>query len=1196
LDAWRVKLLNILVPEYELIPVRTDSLPPKFVTQAEYEEMRGNGLDIERECVFAHASAPAVFGKESEAGAREDDKQNMSVRSTQGLTFRTMALSCSEMDAAVSRVHGQRIVALSRSKGQLYVVCPGGLLDPLAIELMTEWRCHSAAAIRGVESMPIKKPEIALPTWKLSGEERAMDKYLREKVAFSDTVTDLDGRPDEYEKMLVKPDSAPQVIKLGNGGDVNPLDAVEAFWRTRFHFCAIDAYLEVIPDRDEFRAAVFQLLASAWDSDLRVGRTKRLRPKTASVTVVGSSLRVDDPELPADYHPAPSGGTDHEQRRDWRIPGIARWFGCQGKKKPRTLKKREGRYLIPFADVALVAELCGISVLVVNTKGHFVDCSIGARQPTSVLRVFTLDGEHLTVRTDLSLSVVVSSGTYRGLVTDSLEVVQAGKYRTCFLSELPLFRKGYLLGVPSRSQLRSEPVLRAEPGNQGIKVRLPDLPTPPKTPPPSFNEQAKTRLGAFHDKLTAARRVFREQQRESLVILDSCAGTFLDADRPVDPDPSRDNPGGVRYARTYAEWKKNRLVDEYCGMVLDDIADDHSLDPRRENTTLDRQFILAERPLIPGCDDIDLVNTQTRLAHLKDVGQDLDGMLDQMLDDLDRESDWSDCSTVRNLDVGYWPTLVPVPPSPYGHWHTLRANEHEPILGGYMAKPDIKVEPVITDKIRFGTDAFRLADFIDPSAAFISGPRLNEAMPVLGTRVDTNVRVQFEGFLGLSKTKSGRLKIAPDKQTMSITPGFGNWFDNTVAESLVCTDRLGRQGRPRITQEGNNFADLCAYEFFYSSLMPEYVRNQEEVNALVHRANMQGFQRNYHGRADREESEGSANRLVFSIKPQFKPLKSDKLRLDKGGQGLLQSPASVNLEYMGFIRATNLMFKQMLGKGVMFETLQPIAEFRKELTQQLRTLPESARVAIADGETWDAQQNPMTLRAERTLHRLIRGVSDEMDQFFSIIEQYYEVRKDLPYIMFGILSGSSGGAKGSGFLDTLFGNTILQFMLSSRIIRGFGDAVSVGKGDDYLKAQSGLYVDTGQRVAVKKLLGMSISVDIADGGEFCGEVVSRAGMFPSITRTALKACASKAKDYKQFTEHQISWRDKVREWKECGLDETIGHTSQAERIAPEYVELCAAFVESMGHINEAQWRSVTTCRSQQQFSTPGASGYLYPVC
>lgn len=485
-------------------------------------------------------------------------------------------------------------------------------------------------------------------------------------------------------------------------------------------------------------------------------------------------------------------------------------------------------------------------------------------------------------------------------------------------------------------------------------------------------------------------------------------------------------------------------------------------------------------------------------------------------------------------------------------------------------------------KLRLGTDAYRLASLVDPSGASDSS-MLNEVGPVAGFKEKTNVKLNWEGFI-FDRTKAGKLKRRESKAYRSFLPGMGNHYNNSPVESLIASQRVGRRERKAVlSAEAKFYADQVVEKTFREGWLKRYIPNRERCNAKIEEAIRALKSRNYHGRADSELSKTWEPRLTCANKDQFKPIKNHKLDLMKGGQVLLQSPPTVNEQYIAWMRVQAMIFKDRMQDDVFTDDYESPAAFRTRFNRAVKELPKGSQVAIVDGERWDSQQNEVTRYMEMRFHSLLGAVD-------TTIKEYFQVRGNLKFVMFGIFQGVTNGEKGSGFLDTKLGNTMLQAMVSNQVITGCGPKVVGIKGDDYIRIQTAVREDPHEVVKVKRLLGMKLNIDVGLGGEFCGNSVSRAGMYPSITRACIKAIAAKAKDYKMFTEHQQAYRDKIKEYQDVGLEECITFSAFAEKVSRAYVEACLAILNSLAHINRVQWEASTKKRVNPTFFLNDAHG------
>lgn len=483
-----------------------------------------------------------------------------------------------------------------------------------------------------------------------------------------------------------------------------------------------------------------------------------------------------------------------------------------------------------------------------------------------------------------------------------------------------------------------------------------------------------------------------------------------------------------------------------------------------------------------------------------------------------------------------------------------------------------------------GVDFFRLSSLVDPSVAWSRSSALNDIGPNIGPTTPVNVKLNWEGFL-FDRTASGKLKRRVDKQFFSGHVGMGNRFGDSPEEALVASERYSsRRQKPRLNAETKRYAYEVAERCFRENFLPRYNADPERMNAVIERGLRDGVARNYHGRADVEIAKTFGKKtLSFHLKSQFKPIKSDKLNLLKGGQGILQSPPSFNQEFICWSRIMNFQIKDRAQDHYWLDDRENPSEFRKNLTRAILELPKSARFAILDAKTFDAQQNEVTLEIERQMLLLL-------GHKIPAVHEFYKIRGSLPYRMFGAFEGKTDGSKGSGFLDTKSGNTILETALAGMLFEGKGPKLIAAKGDDLTRVQSGVQVVEYERVRCKKFAGMEFDYTIGDGGEFLGCTISRAGMYSSVSRACMKAMAATARGYKHFCEQQSSYRETIKDYQRAGVIETIGYTAQAEGKSYDYVSLCFDVLNSLAHINEDQWKSWAKKRVAVRYDLPSASG------
>lgn len=515
--------------------------------------------------------------------------------------------------------------------------------------------------------------------------------------------------------------------------------------------------------------------------------------------------------------------------------------------------------------------------------------------------------------------------------------------------------------------------------------------------------------------------------------------------------------------------------------------------------------------------------------------------------------------------------------------HQNLAEAREPLTSAWAASPE-KPEAGLPhrQKLRLGTNAYTMLSLVDPSGA-VQRPMLNEAGPVQGVTRRTDVKLNLEGFLW-DKTRAGKLKRRTQREYRSFNPGVGNHFNNTPEETLLAAQRIGRlEPKPKLGAETRAYAEELARKAYQEYFVPAFRADPDQANMRIAKGLRDARARNYHGRSDAEKAKFATWRLTCSNKDQFKPMKDGKLNLLKPGQVLLQSPATTNLEWMGWNRVRGWLMKDSAKPHLFMDDYESQSGFRTRLCRAIRDLPSSVSVGIADGEEWDSQQNEVTVHAEKTLTKLLGALNKD-------VEDYYAIRGSLDFLMHGVFRGTTHGEKGSGFLDTKRGNTALTLMVGRELMTGVGPQVAAVKGDDWLRVQSGLVEVPSAARVLRAKTGMRVNVKIGRGGEFCGASVSRAGIYPSITRALLRASAAKARSYEQFAAQQQSYRDHIQEYRDAGLEEVINYSAHAEGTNPESVRTALSILNSLGHISKAQWESAARVRKNPRFFLNSATG------
>jgi len=474
-------------------------------------------------------------------------------------------------------------------------------------------------------------------------------------------------------------------------------------------------------------------------------------------------------------------------------------------------------------------------------------------------------------------------------------------------------------------------------------------------------------------------------------------------------------------------------------------------------------------------------------------------------------------------------------------------------------------------KLRLGKDCHRLAPFIDASAGIKQAHGINypaAAGAILQPPMDfrRGFKLNFANTF-FDRTKRGAITKKKARELVSVVPGAGNLFTGDANETLRSLQRVcGARPGKALSAEGAEYL-FDAVDKAHKACHKNALLDELRMNGIVHQFWVDAKGRNYFARAMAERAKHS-NILLKRVtnKVQYKPPKDGKISNRKTGQTITTTSSYWNLAFGGAMRLVNYVFKKSLQDDVFYDSYEDAGDFRVRMTNAIQKLPLGVKYGIVDGEEFDAGQTQGTLFAEM-IHRRMSKISEKF------IETYYKIREPGTFVYGGICSGQTRYEKGSGFPDTLLGNTTLEEIIGHNAIVGEGPRVLGVKGDDFFKAQYNLAPNWDFIHKIEKYTNLRLKIGISrQGGEFLGCTVSREGMFLSIPRIALKAIGNNFRDIVHFREYQTALRDKISDLRMDGLQETIIANAQAMNISVPTVETCLAIADSVSHLNEKQFK------------------------
>jgi hypothetical protein len=489
---------------------------------------------------------------------------------------------------------------------------------------------------------------------------------------------------------------------------------------------------------------------------------------------------------------------------------------------------------------------------------------------------------------------------------------------------------------------------------------------------------------------------------------------------------------------------------------------------------------------------------------------------------------------------------------------------NEPEVRAYFEK-----KPASKGKLRLGKDNYRFAHLIDGSDALnktgLQHPSVVGAYGKPAKDFTPGFQMNF-GNTFFPRTKGGKITRKEKAETRSLVVGAGNLFVGGTNETLRALQRVcGKRPTKGLSKEGYEFMEKAMVEAHRSNHKPT-VTEALDVDRILHNFWKDARTRNYLGRAEAEKKKFS-NVLTKRVtnKVQYKPHKDGKINNSKTGQTITTTSPYWNLVHGAAMRVVNYLFKNSLKEDVFFDSHEPVDSFRVRMCKAIQALPTGVQYGIVDGEEFDAGQTHGTLVAEM-IHRRLSGIPERF------IQSYYRIRQPGKFVYSGICSGKTRYEKGSGFPDTLIGNTTLEEMVGHHSITGIGPRVVGLKGDDYFKAQFELKENKEFTKKMSAYTNLRLKVEISlKGGEFTGCTVGREGMYLSIPRIALKAVGGRFRNYKHFAEYQVSLRGKIKEIRDQGWQETIQANADSLGISISTVETCAAIMESISHLSEDQY-------------------------
>jgi len=484
-------------------------------------------------------------------------------------------------------------------------------------------------------------------------------------------------------------------------------------------------------------------------------------------------------------------------------------------------------------------------------------------------------------------------------------------------------------------------------------------------------------------------------------------------------------------------------------------------------------------------------------------------------------------------------------------------------------------------------DAYLHGEVVDPSVG--TGSRTNDVGASRGpTKLLQKITIKKDPLF-IRLDRRGR-HLGDFEVARAFGGGYGYTQTTSVVEALGAAERYfvkPKGSRPSV-QGRRHARDMAArvwYQGFDDVDLP-----WDAQDGIQHGFRRDALTRSYDQRALGLHQAGVQEREVtFSNKAQFKVCKTANVedKIAKVGQGISATSSAINLRYGGIMRQADHAYAYKGKSWNIFDCYMSDAELMERVGEEFAKLPSVARPITSDADEFDSVQNWHSAHAEVILNTYLVGNAPIFQQYVA------EVRTNYPVNSPGLFSGMVVQAKPSGAPDTLGGNTKVSDMYTEELVQGRGPLAMVKKGDDKSRMQY------DQRISRDKARLLAIysplKLKIAHGDtQFCGKVVSQAGLHENLVGIVRKALAHWDKEYRTWAEYQISLRDRMLNVRSFGLEETVAATASAMGCSLAYAWHAYGVFQSLCHISKAQWEAAVV-EVERNFPAPNTwAGVLRP--
>lgn len=465
-------------------------------------------------------------------------------------------------------------------------------------------------------------------------------------------------------------------------------------------------------------------------------------------------------------------------------------------------------------------------------------------------------------------------------------------------------------------------------------------------------------------------------------------------------------------------------------------------------------------------------------------------------------------------------------------------------------------------------DAYRLFDTLVPSAAGVDTVGYHNNVGSL--QVEEN---HYTGAVSPDVLNPLNLKFKPQKLVSKfyrLLPGTGNAYDKkSISQLLQVFSGRYFNKKPTAKRIFNDDAVSCARkivdEFFFECMDP-VAYSESDLETVTNEFAASAAQKKYESMFKGFDN-ADTHTIRFHLKDIFKPKVGSGADPEKCGQGISAWNKDPQVMFGVGARFANFMFAKHLRQHCVYDNRMTPEQMKEKLLMLMRTVPSTSKNGITDFTMFDSQQDRFTQEIEKQFMRRLM-FSDEF------IEHYYSFRSGYT-IIGGPVKGSCRNEKTSGEPMTLFMNTVISAVLSNYFLRGEGPFCLAIKGDDGFERQANLKMDTERYDEVAEFTALKMKVDISEGAEFCGFVITDAMFVESIPRKLHKLLSHRFRDYKHFAQYQQSLRDFVSQFEDDTLFRAFikANVDMYRKVGMSDQEMMSFYnaIKSFAHINQEQF-------------------------